>query len=76
MCRCTESVEKSYHKKGYLGDDHVHVVVLDNHHSHLFNLEFLRLMKQNIMSFMSLAYRHIPATGQSTFAVVSGYHSE
>ena len=32
------------HKKGYLGHDRAHVVILDNHHSHFF---ILKLMKDN-----------------------------
>jgi len=32
------------HKKGYLGHDRAHVVIVDNHHSHFF---ILKLMKDN-----------------------------
>jgi len=42
------------HNKGYLGHDRAHVVILDNHHSHLFNLEFLKLMKDNNIHVIGL----------------------
>jgi len=42
------------HKKGYLGHDRAHVVILDNHHSHLFNFEFLKLMKNNNIHVIGL----------------------
>lgn len=41
-------------KKGYLGHGRAHVVILDNHHSHLFNLEFLKLMKDNNIHVIGL----------------------
>ena len=45
---------KFLQKKNLLKDDCAHVVVLDNHYSHLFNLEFLNMMKENNVHVIGL----------------------